>query len=477
MTLRAAARLLLALGLAGTLPSPASAIAPSADTTSANPTSASPVSAIPPFARRYRTTCASCHTAAPKLNAVGEAFRLHGYRLKRFDEAIGQEPGLPLGDDGWRGLWPRGIWPGEIPSGPPVALRIQADVVSLPAGRKPSGVQLRLPHEVYFLAAASLGDGLAAFIELTGEPGESFGISQAKLIVTDPIRALPHGALNLWIGRQNPYLFTFADRQIDRAGVLVFAWQSYRVADLRLTDPVRPDTLKSPNAFSLGQTLPAVELNGVLRGRTFYSIGVAQGAGPGQDDNNQSKDFYYKVRHKWGGLRLDGEYDVGAGPPPGGNGQLRDHAIIVEHFGYFGEEPGTGSIPDRHRSFGANVRVVRGPLDVGIGAVTRRDKDPWGTGAAAEMRSRFAKGEYLFWPWLAGSLKLEQFNATSPVAQRAGYTRGADERVLVAPGIVALLRQNARLVIEGEFYARERSSAEAARRRSVGLWTRLDVTF
>ena len=437
----------------------------------------SEAAAIPAFARRYRTTCSSCHTAAPKLNVVGEAFRLHGYRLPRFDQALAQEPGLPLGDDVWRDLWPRGIWPGEIPSGPPVSLRVQADVVALSAGRTPSGVHLRLPHEVYFLAAASLGDGLAAFIEIEGRPGDGFGITQAKLMLTDVVRGLPHGALNLWVGRQNPYLFTFADRQIDRAGVLAFGWQSYRVADLRLTKASGFDTLASPNAFRLAQTLPAIEVNGILRGRTYYGVGVAQGAGRGEDDNNQRKDIYYKLRHKWGGLRLDGEYDVGAGPPPGGDGQLRDRAIIVEHFGYFGEEPGTGSVPDRHRSFGANARMLRGPLDVGIGAVTRSDVDPWGTGAPVQMRSRFAKGEYLFWPWLEMSLKLERFEATSSEARRAGFTRGAENRMLIAPGIVALLRQNARIVVEGEFYARERSSAEAGRRRSVGLWTRLDVAF
>lgn len=433
--------------------------------------------AIPAFARRYRTTCSSCHTAAPKLNVVGEAFRLHGYRLPRFDRALEQEPGLPLGDDVWRDLWPRGIWPGEIPSGPPVSLRIQADIVALSTGRTPSGVHMRLPHEVYLLAAASLGDGLAVFVELNGGPGTAFRIAQAKLMLTDPIRALPHGALNVWIGRQNPYLFTFADRQIDRAGVLAFGWQGYRVADLRLTDTPGVDSLVSANAFRLAATMPAVEFNGVLRGRTYYGVGVAQGAAPGEDDNNRAKDLYYKVRHKWGGLRLDGEYDPGDGPAPGGEGQLRDLAVIVEHFGYFGEEPGTGSTPDRHRSFGANVRVLRGPLDVGVGAVTRRDADPWGIGAAAQMRSLFAKGEYFVWPWLAASLKLERFDASSSDARRAGYSRGGEDRVLVAPGIVALLRQNARLVIEGEFYARERSSAESARRRSAGLWTRLDVAF
>ena len=38
---------------------------------------------IPAFARMYRTSCSTCHTAAPKLNVLGEAFRLNGYRLRR----------------------------------------------------------------------------------------------------------------------------------------------------------------------------------------------------------------------------------------------------------------------------------------------------------------------------------------------------------------------------------------------------------
>jgi hypothetical protein len=38
-------------------------------------------SAMPVFAQRYRMTCAACHTALPELNAFGNAFRNHGYRL------------------------------------------------------------------------------------------------------------------------------------------------------------------------------------------------------------------------------------------------------------------------------------------------------------------------------------------------------------------------------------------------------------
>jgi hypothetical protein len=432
--------------------------------------------AIPAFARRYRTTCASCHSAIPKLNVVGEAFRQHGYRLPRFDAALARDTGLPLGDDAWRDLWPRGIWPGEIPSAAAISFRIQADVVALSRGRTPSGVHFRLPHEVYLLGGASLGDGLAAFVEVNGGPGSPLTVTQAKIGLIDPVPGVAKGTVNLWLGRLNPYLFTFADRQIDRMGVLGFAWQGYRAADLRLAD-AGGATLASTNVSRLGGSAPAFELNGVLGGRTYYGLGLAQGAGPTEDDNNGRKDVYLKLRHKWGGMRLDGEYDTGEGPPAGGDGQTWDRSMIAEMFAFSGEEPNAAGTPDRHQAVGANLRLLRGPLDLGVGAVARWNDDPWGRGESAVMRSLFAKGEYFVFPWLAGSLKLERFDATSDAAIAAGYARGREDRLMVAPGLVALLRQNVRLVVEGELHARDRSSVDAGLPKRAGLWTRLDVLF
>ena len=40
-----------------------------------------PVGAIPAFARKYKTSCMTCHVAYPKLNAFGEAYRLNGYQI------------------------------------------------------------------------------------------------------------------------------------------------------------------------------------------------------------------------------------------------------------------------------------------------------------------------------------------------------------------------------------------------------------
>ncbi len=42
---------------------------------------ARPASAIPLFAQRYHLQCTACHSALPELNAFGNYFRNHGYRL------------------------------------------------------------------------------------------------------------------------------------------------------------------------------------------------------------------------------------------------------------------------------------------------------------------------------------------------------------------------------------------------------------
>jgi hypothetical protein len=40
-----------------------------------------PAEAIPIFAQRYKLHCGACHSVLPELNAFGNYFRSHGYRL------------------------------------------------------------------------------------------------------------------------------------------------------------------------------------------------------------------------------------------------------------------------------------------------------------------------------------------------------------------------------------------------------------
>lgn len=434
---------------------------------------------IPAFARKYRTSCSTCHTAAPKLNVMGEAFRLNGYRFPENDLLLRRDRPVPLGEDPWKDLWPRAIWPGEVPGDVPLAFRVQSDVR---IGRDTNGSEgwtYRFPQEVSLLAASTLGDHVATFVEAEWSREDGLEVAQAKVLFQDLLPIVPTRALNLWVGFQNLYLLTFADPKIDRAGRQAFRWQEFRAADIELRDTATSETFRSANAFELPSAQPGVELNGLAGGRLFYGLGLAQGAGQETADNNNHKDVYYKLRYKLGGLALDGRYAPRGGPLRGGQGQLLDRSLVIETFGYFGMEPVGSGWEDRHRDYGVSLRTLLGPADLGVGYVWGRNSRPWGTLAGASRHSSlFGRGEWLVYPWLIGSLQAERVVAEAdPGTLATGYIAGRLEETRVVPGIIALLRQNVRAVAEAELFTRYRPGIGPQRAAPRNLWLRLDVAF
>lgn len=438
------------------------------------------LNAIPAFARRYRTSCSTCHTAAPKLNPLGEAFRLNGYRFPFNDKLIRKEEPVSLGAEPWKDLWPRAIWPGELAGSVPLSIRIANDVTAV---RSPGGetrTSFRFPDEIYLLGAAEFGDGIGAFLETEWTRESGLEVKQARvqfqLSGADEDSSSP--SLNLGVGQQNLYLFTFTDRQIDRAARVKFAWQDFRYSDVILRRPATADSLRSTNAFKLGLTQPAIELNGVGWGRLYYGVGVAQGAGDASEDNNDVKDVFYKLRYKFGGLSLDGRYAEGDGPLIGGEGQLLEYSLTLETFGYFGAEPLTEQTDDHYRSFGVNARALLGRLDIGIGLVGGSDDDPWGLDSGGiSYTSVLGKAEYMFYPWLIGSVKIDNLDVDLPDQILAdGFSGGADETRII-PGVIALIRPNVRAVAEFEIFTRFESGDVLDLSRPHGLFLRLDVAF
>ena len=43
--------------------------------------SATEAKAMPTFARKHKTSCSTCHSAPPRLNAFGEAYLMNGYKM------------------------------------------------------------------------------------------------------------------------------------------------------------------------------------------------------------------------------------------------------------------------------------------------------------------------------------------------------------------------------------------------------------
>ena len=83
---------------------------------------------LPVFARRYETSCGTCHVVIPKLNPFGVAFRNNGYRIPVNDAKFVKASDVALGAPGWKQLWPKAVWPGAIPGIPPIAVRVMTDV-------------------------------------------------------------------------------------------------------------------------------------------------------------------------------------------------------------------------------------------------------------------------------------------------------------------------------------------------------------
>src|SRR3989442_13922728 len=70
--------------------------------------------AIPAFARKYGTSCQTCHTIFPKLGPFGEAFRRNGYRFPGTDSDVVKQETIPLGQDEQKKQFPDSVWPGTL---------------------------------------------------------------------------------------------------------------------------------------------------------------------------------------------------------------------------------------------------------------------------------------------------------------------------------------------------------------------------
>src|SRR5512143_3562800 len=79
--------------------------------------------AIPYFSRKYGTSCTTCHNDFPELNDFGWAFKKHGFKFPKDDETFVKEPPVLLGAKAQREVFPKAVFPGEIPGSLPAALR------------------------------------------------------------------------------------------------------------------------------------------------------------------------------------------------------------------------------------------------------------------------------------------------------------------------------------------------------------------
>ena len=86
--------------------------------------------AVPAFARKYQTSCYTCHSGFPNRNAFGEAFKNNGYRWPGGeDEDHAKQEQTKMGANGWKQTFPDSPWPSDIPGFAPFAVYVTGPIV------------------------------------------------------------------------------------------------------------------------------------------------------------------------------------------------------------------------------------------------------------------------------------------------------------------------------------------------------------
>lgn len=308
-------------------------------------------SAIPTFARRYGTSCATCHQAYPRLNSVGESFRMMGYQFPD-DERYRKVHPVELGDEAYSRLWPKALWPSHIPGSSPLSLISRFMVEVDTDGTRKANTTFLLPEEIELVWAGNLGNDISFYGDIIGLQ-KDFGGKDPEAWVTlkawlqfQSLFGRDH-AFNLRIGTvgtQTMGLLTARDANI-------YSTHFYTYTSWFLPSPNLEQAGLSEfrgNNFSISPQ-QGLELNGLGR-RWFYAVGVANGnvnepAGNvpegdvsfiGAGRNSDSKDVYGHLAYKIGGM----PYDRSREPPSESlstSAQFwRDDAIELALFGYTG---------------------------------------------------------------------------------------------------------------------------------------------
>ena len=400
-----------------------------------------PANAIPSFARKYGTSCTTCHTVYPKLTPFGEAFRRNSFRFPGVDSDYVKQEKIPLvpkapGDDDTYG----------ISAIPPLSFGFNGQTVLHPdknssGGRADNGAVFLtkdIVAEAHLWAGGSFSDLITYFGEVTYSSGGTITLEHAQVFASDLIG--PKHAVNVRAGRGFATLSSFGPHS------------SY------LADQIMPSSGATALGGSVGGTwnvfdhVNGFEVNGVVGGRMDYSAGINSGTNV---DTRPSENFYGHVGYKFGGMRLDGE----------GDSKVKDamrpweeQAITVDAFAYRAVNSANFAIAsadpavttpitvtqlDSATVLGANLRAQYDSLELNTGVYWETHNHAAGDGSGARLFAPYGELSYVVQPWLVPAVRVE-VSAYTP----DGGARVTNVRLL--PGIASAVRPNIKLVLTAD---------------------------
>jgi len=419
--------------------------------------------AIPAFARRYGTSCTTCHVAFPKVNSYGDAFRRNGYVLPEDDTAFVKEKPVKLGAKAWEELWPQAVWPGEITGSIPFSVYMHQRVVAqFSEDKNKNQVFFDAPHELELLIGMNLGKRFGVFGEWIFFEKEKNAAGLKRLYVqfndlfSTKDGGLPENVLNVKFGRIEPGTqggYKDASKRLTMEHPIT--------GDLRALENTGLDGWDSGYRWRMRDLQSGLELNGILGHRFEYAAGIVNGEGVTVSEANgsksPSKDKYVRGAFKIGVMGFDGH---GVGLSETDN--WRDDSVTIGAYFYTGttlkagESPGSTTENDFDR-VGGDFRGQLGGLDV-MGGFMRGTDELDGTLATDDVDSSawFIEPNYRFLPWLIGLVRFEKFKAecdTGGFDPETGACSSIGSAVLkeatrINPHLLILLRPNIRFGLE-----------------------------
>jgi len=390
---------------------------------------ANDTSAIPAFARKYETSCVTCHTGYPKLNSFGEAFRLNGFQYPEDDADQTKDEPTSLGSEAYKRVFPNAVWPSHIPGKPPLAVRVSTGF------DYDKNEEIKSSFEspsLNLMAAGTMGENIGFYAGAhLFEEGEVGSIDRAFIQISSLFaEKLGDYALNLRIGQFIPNVVPFANHR--GLSLTPYAFNTYAATAEGFTvGHAHGDESFGIETFQLG-----VEVSGIVKHRFRWGAGLVNGSGPGEETNS-AKDGYFRAAYKYGGMGFDGS--GGAADESGRN--WVDNSVTVGGFAYLGSSnnDGTAGPNDLKRDrFGIDVNVWFANTNLFGGWIRGKD-EMMGGASLAEMKYDlgFVEANQIVYPWLIG---LARYERAEPETGEAISQ--------VVGGFTALYRANIKLVVE-----------------------------
>lgn len=363
--------------------------------------------AVPTFARKYKTSCSTCHTAFPRLNAFGKAFANNGLRYPGDDRDFAKEEAVSLGSEGQKRAFPDAIWPADIPGGSVVSARWISRMHFQPSKTGGEEFTFENPHELELFMAGTIGEDISFFFEIEWEHVDEFaygGYLDYKF--SDPfhvrlgnIEYLPiHDGERLTKEHYNYGAF----RKLDASGMEF--WGAVNGSDNK---------------------------GGFLYSAGFFNgeVDDAETAAKNNYDLNSAKDLFAKASYKIGGMGV-----LGSTTASESSAFWKDNSITLGGFFHGGKN----ADETKNRNLGGNFDFFHEDINLFGLFMVSQVKGAGGT-EWADTKKAFVEADYVVYPWL---IPLARFEYTEP-PDGGAITRH------VIPALVVMARANVKLIPTG----------------------------